>query len=489
MPTPASIPLGSQMLGAEFLSPMTDRNGAEISAFYIESIPMPSNLFGEEEIGALDTIAVKTVPPPTPKSSNTLPEATTETTESIEPSVAEEQEPEKKPLSEESSETQELQSPETNDLPTEPVQEAAQETAQEATQETSQETSQEATQEAEQEATQEAEQEATQETAQKAEQEKEFSVEASTWELIVLRREELLEEELLPPPANPEISETILALLPMPEDEKEREVVQEALHSLSAKEQVLAMLYNFPGKLTRQDVQQDGTLLFEVSQTASGEMWNILLDHPKETLIGIQPYLYHKEHNVRLMALYLLQQLPYEELLIPLTRFLLDPDPAVAQKASQLVNQQQGTNEYRAIVSFLRRTLNTASGNRLARSIRLLTKLHDSLCVPDLIDLLEKKEPGLTQIVHAALIDITKQPLPPTLKKWNKWWRKVGSRTERIDWLIEGLQQKDLEIVNAAWLELREATDENFGFAPDAPKRQRNDAIKSWKRWRKQSHS
>jgi hypothetical protein len=53
--------------------------------------------------------------------------------------------------------------------------------------------------------------------------------------------------------------------------------------------------------------------------------------------------------------------------------------------------------------------------------------------------------------------------------------------------LVDGIQQKNLQIVEAAILELREMTGRDFGFDPKAPKKQRQVAINQWKAWYKQN--
>lgn len=465
LPTPTVLPIATRQIGGDYTNPLVDANGAEISASYIESIPMPKEpfaglLFDEVKTRDLDTRVTEEFP--VREETAEAESASAKETDAVEENLVDTATSEEKDVA---------FGPERPDSlpPSDAVAEAADASEEEASTSAS-ETSDSAKEEVE--------------SKEPAEASGSSSSLASTNELKV-EREIVLEEELKLNLFNPAPVESAEALLPLPEDEKERQTAVESLQELSPHDIVVSLLHHFPGDLDRNHVQQDGTLLFEVSQTASGEQWNLLLDYPKETVVGIQPLLYHETRNVRLMSLYLLQQLPFEPLLPHIFRLLLDPDPGIARQARQLARYAKDMPTYQSLVQWLRHQLTRATGNHLARAIRVLAKLNDALATPELIDLLENEEPGVHQIVHAALIEITKQDLPLAHKKWAKWWRKVGSRTERVDWLIEGIQQKDPEIVNSSWLELRELSGEDFGFAPDAPRRKRNEAIKMWKRWRK----
>lgn len=477
IPTPTVLPIATRQIGGEYSNPLVDENGAEISASYIESIPMPDDPFGGllyHELKTPDTRGYGQkdldLRPGVADPSDTSEEAANSTVE---------------PQQEAQAEVAVQYGPARPDnVETEEPSDSADSTqaASESTDASAQSEDTEAVVEGPKAPEPQESEEA------QASQDSSSANKFPAYEDLKVDRGIILEEEIKMNLFNPPPVESAEALLPLPEDESERQTAMQSLQELSPHDIVVALLHHFPGKLDRNHVQQDGTLLFEVSQTPSGEQWNMLLDYPQEAVIGIQPLLYHETRNVRLMALYMMQQLPFEPLLPHVFRLLLDPDPAISRQAAQLARHSESSQEYQALLMWLRHNLSRATGNQLARSIRILAKLRDALATPELIDLLENEEPGVHQIVHAALIEITKQKLPLAFKKWAKWWRKVGSQTERVDWLIEGIQQKDPEIVNASWLELREITGEDFGFAPDAPRRKRNDAIKMWKRWRKEQY-
>lgn len=450
LPTPAMIPVGSRIIGGEFLNPSTSRDGAEISSSYIESILMPTDLFGETSLIPTPPGQRSAAPHHSPHIAETPPV----------PEPLEDDDIENVPVT-----TQQTQP--TTTPPTSSTQEAKQEEA--AVEFDSAEP-------------------VTHLKSQAPEKQTEYR-QQKQWGAPKVEREIVLEEEYKPSFFNPPVVEAAEALLPLPNNENERQTAIAALKELTPHDIVVALLSYFPGRLQRNQVQQDGTLLFEASTTPDGEAWNLLLAYPQETLIGIQPVLYHEQRHTRLMALFLLQQLPGEPLLPHFFRFLLDADPAIAAQARRLTRLFQDTPLYQGLLSWLRHQLTRASGNHLVRTIRILSKIQDAAAVPELIDLLENSEPGMQSIVHAALIEITKQTLPPQHKKWLKWWDKTGSQTDRIDWLIEGLEQSEPQMVHASWIELRELTGQDFGFAPDAPKKQRHDAIKSWKRWRKENLS
>ena len=186
------------------------------------------------------------------------------------------------------------------------------------------------------------------------------------------------------------------------------------------------------------------------------------------------------------MTLSMLPGLPHTGLLPYIFRLLMDPNPSLYNECRRVLQFSKDTNEYRAIVTWLRSILKQPQSPHIAKAIRILTVLRDVDTVPSLINLLKHDDHYITELAFESLQEITKQNLSNSQRKWRKWWDKTGSRTTRVDWLIEGLQQRNLELQHSAVIELKELTQQDFGFDPNGPRRQRNQAIQQWKQWRKE---
>jgi hypothetical protein len=110
-----------------------------------------------------------------------------------------------------------------------------------------------------------------------------------------------------------------------------------------------------------------------------------------------------------------------------------------------------------------------------------LGELRDPLAVPELIEALQGP-PSLVRTAARALVEIAQQDFGQSRKKWLIWW-EAHKKTDRIEWLFEGLSHRSPEIRFASSEELRLTTGEYFGYHFDLPKREREEAIHRWQAW------
>jgi hypothetical protein len=114
-----------------------------------------------------------------------------------------------------------------------------------------------------------------------------------------------------------------------------------------------------------------------------------------------------------------------------------------------------------------------------------LGELRDGQALPALIDALQGPT-ALAQTAARALVEIAQQDFGQSRKKWLAWW-ETHKKTDRVDWLLEGLSHKSPEIRFASSEELRLVTGEYFGYHFDLPKREREEAKERWQTWWYQS--
>jgi len=81
-----------------------------------------------------------------------------------------------------------------------------------------------------------------------------------------------------------------------------------------------------------------------------------------------------------------------------------------------------------------------------------------------------------------ALVEIAQQDFGQSRKKWLLWW-EAHRKTERAQWLLEGLSQPlardPLRVVRGA----APHHGEYFGYHFDLPKREREEARERWQAW------
>jgi hypothetical protein len=110
-----------------------------------------------------------------------------------------------------------------------------------------------------------------------------------------------------------------------------------------------------------------------------------------------------------------------------------------------------------------------------------LGELRDPLAVPALIEALQGP-PSLVRTAARALVEIAQQDFGQSRKKWLLWW-EAHKKTDRVEWLFEGLSHRSPEIRFASSEELRLTTGEYFGYHFDLPKREREESLRRWQAW------
>jgi hypothetical protein len=169
---------------------------------------------------------------------------------------------------------------------------------------------------------------------------------------------------------------------------------------------------------------------------------------PRSALPVLVERLFDAEPGVRALAVVALRGYPPEQLgmeLAPVRNALVSTDPQRCQAAASA-----------------------------------LAELGDAEAVPDLIEVYARN-PGAAYLSR-ALVDLTKQDFGSSVRKWRAWWDKNQQR-HRIEWLIDALTHKDDQLRQSAASELRALTGEQFGYAHDLPRREREQARQRWLTW------
>ncbi|HRC57189.1 MAG TPA: hypothetical protein PKU97_14745, partial [Kofleriaceae bacterium] len=159
---------------------------------------------------------------------------------------------------------------------------------------------------------------------------------------------------------------------------------------------------------------------------------------------------------------------------------LFDPDFGVRACALEAL-QGYPARDLEPGLARARQALHADDPQRIAAAAAALAELEDREAIPDLIAAIphaDRQGEGPCR----ALRQLTKQDFGASERKWQKWWDD-HQRRHRIEWLIDGLEHKDLELRSSAIADLRRLTGEAFGFDPEAPRRERELAHRRWLTW------
>ncbi len=128
-----------------------------------------------------------------------------------------------------------------------------------------------------------------------------------------------------------------------------------------------------------------------------------------------------------------------------------------------------------------RHALHSEDLDRVGAAATAIAELADVHAVGDLIDLVGK-EARRGEHARRALMSLTRQDLGTSERRWRRWWEDNKFR-HRLEWLIDALAHKDAALRAGAAEDLRRLTGENFGYAADAARRERDAARDQWIHW------
>jgi hypothetical protein len=135
-----------------------------------------------------------------------------------------------------------------------------------------------------------------------------------------------------------------------------------------------------------------------------------------------------------------------------------------------------------ALLGELRQAAEQAVPRHAAVAAEALAELRDPLAIPILVDRLAHAPEPLARALERALVVLSIQRFGRSRRRWGAWWRRNAARP-RGEWLVEGLGHKDPALRQAAFEELRTLAGDSFGYAPDQPKRDREQAQRRYRVW------
>lgn len=213
-----------------------------------------------------------------------------------------------------------------------------------------------------------------------------------------------------------------------------------------------------------------------------GPLLSLVAHHGRDAHEHVQPHLDAPDAVIRFFSTYFYSSVYVPEAIPRLIQRLHDEEARICMTAARTLFGYRSHSAFKQVLDHLHGRLNASSIAARRHSAFLIGVFRDVTAIPDLIEILERKERSLTDVVESALAEITKQRFGSSPRRWRSWWAKNESKN-RIEWLIEGLSSRDELIRKSACEELRAVTGQTFDYDPTSARRKREEARRKWQNW------
>lgn len=183
-------------------------------------------------------------------------------------------------------------------------------------------------------------------------------------------------------------------------------------------------------------------------------------------------------------ALMVAGEIPHPDLLDSVARRMFDADEGIRRLAVEMLKGYRTLAQFQIVIDALGQ-LSARPGKDPGRqllSVRLLGELRDERGLPILISRLEDGPSDIKQNAYEALVILTCQDFGQDVVVWRQWQAQWGDR-HRAEWLMEALLHQDEPTRSRAGDELKQMTQQYFGFHPALPKRDREVAQRKYREW------
>jgi hypothetical protein len=249
----------------------------------------------------------------------------------------------------------------------------------------------------------------------------------------------------------------------------------EALRRLPELRKALAV--RFPGELVVDRYELGGRVL---PAPQHGPLLALVVDLGQDATDLLIAKMGDSRHEVRYYATLCAEEIRPRAAVDALVERLFDSDYGTRNAALGALSGYAPGDLDKGLLR-ARQALHSEDPTRIQAAANAVARLADTHAIPDLLDAVARGDKG-SDHARRALIQLTAQDHGTSVRKWRAWWSKHRAQ-HRIEWLLEGLSQKDADIRRAAVEELRKLTGEFFDYQHDAPRRERESARQQWIDW------
>ena len=246
------------------------------------------------------------------------------------------------------------------------------------------------------------------------------------------------------------------------------------------------------------------TVLPVLMQHFPGPLWIDLNQPPKHKLRGrdvsavarcliafgdrAAPYVASKlstnEPDLCRYALLVAGEIIHPDLLDPVARRTFDAHDGVRAVALDVLRNFTRMPQFdavlRAICDLSARPGKDPRRQRIA--LDALAELRDMRTLRTLIARLVDPSEAIVAAAHKALVVLTGQDFGVAARRWEAWAEQVGG-THRVEWLIDALGHQDEALRALAGEEIKQLTQQYFGYHPALPKKDRDLAQRKYREW------
>lgn len=216
--------------------------------------------------------------------------------------------------------------------------------------------------------------------------------------------------------------------------------------------------------------------------TDCGPLLTVLTRHGRNAHVYVDRRLDVPDPIIRFFATYFYSAAYVPEAVPRLVQRLHDEEARICMTAARTLFGYRSHSAFGQVVEHLHGRLSASSVAARRHAAFLIGLFRDVSAVPELIEVVERKERALLDVAEGALAEITKQRFGTNVRKWRSWWAKNEHRN-RIEWLIEGLASRDAAIRRSAFDELKAVTGQDIDYNPQDSKRRREEARRKWLQW------
>lgn len=200
------------------------------------------------------------------------------------------------------------------------------------------------------------------------------------------------------------------------------------------------------------------------------------------------PYLASKlssdDKDTCFYALMVAAEVPHFDLLDVVARRALDPDDDLRMVALDALRSFASVLQVEAVLNaFTQLSERPGKDPRRQRlALEALAELRDPRALNALLPRLGDGSEAVVQAAHRGLVLLTAQDFGLAQRKWEAWVEQCG-RQHRVEWLTESLMHNDENMRTLAGDEIKQLTQQYFGYHPQLPKRDRELAQRKYREW------
>lgn len=186
----------------------------------------------------------------------------------------------------------------------------------------------------------------------------------------------------------------------------------------------------------------------------------------------------------RYYALLLAGDMVHPSLLDAVVARVFDEDETIRKLSHEIVPRFKGLAGWDEQLSLVRRGARVRGKDPRKRihALQAVAAMRDAGALRMLVELLEDDDRDVVRHAHLTLIALTAEDLGTSARKWANWVDKNDSR-HRVEWLIDALTHSDEALRTAAGEELKQVTQQYFGFHPGTTRREREVAQNKYRAW------